>query len=203
MRVGVKTLICSPGKRGLLGGSVALNRRAQLDRFLAGTETRAFVRARYALQHEQDALDAVQEAMYKLVRRYRRRPAEQWPGLFYRILENQIKDMQRHRTVRQKVLGWLPGYATDDEDTDPMARVADAAAVDPQQAAQSSAAIMALEAALQTLPRRQQQAFLLRAMQQLSVHDTALAMGVSPGSVKTHYSRALTKLREQLGEHWS
>lgn len=149
-----------------------------------------------------DALDAVQEAMLKLARRYADRPPEQWPGLFYRILENQITDMQRHRTVRQRVLGWLPGFAGAAAEADPVAHAPDPAAVEPSRALAAGNAMDALGAAVATLPDRQRQAFLLRALEQLSVEDTAAAMGVTTGSVKTHYARALAKLRAHLGEHW-
>ena len=79
-----------------------------LNGFLAGVERRAYRMAQIALRHEQDALDAVQDAMLQLARRYARRPSEEWRPLFYRILENRIRDLQRRRTVRGRVLAFLP-----------------------------------------------------------------------------------------------
>ena len=62
-------------------------------------------------------------------------------------------------------------------------------------------AMEALEQALQTLPARQREAFTLRNFQGLDVAQTAVAMSCTEGSVKTHYSRAVHRLREVLAEH--
>src|SRR6185312_7841180 len=50
------------------------------------------------------------------VRAYSDRPAEEWKPLFYRILENRIRDMQRRRTVRNRVMSWLPFRSEAEED---------------------------------------------------------------------------------------
>ena len=183
-----------------LSDSSSNARNSALSQFLAGVEVRAFKIAQAALRHEDDALDAVQDAMLQLARAYSARPAEEWKPLFYRILENRIRDMQRRRTVRNRVMSWLPFRGDPDEgEPDP---IAEAASDDPLpvRRLEIDEAMSALEKALGALPRRQRQAFLLRTLEGLDVAQTAQAMGCSEGSVKTHYFRALQTLRAQLGE---
>jgi len=180
----------------------AQTRSRALNQFLAGVELKAFKIAQAALRHEDDALDAVQDAMLQLARAYADRPAQEWKPLFYRILENRIRDMQRRRTVRGRVIAWLPFRGDEDEEEpDPIAQ---APSPDPQppRRLELDQAVAALEKALGELPRRQQQAFLLRTLEGLDVAQTAVAMGCSQGSVKTHYFRALQALRAQLGEFY-
>ena len=171
-----------------------------LESFLAEVERKGFRMAQIALRHEADALDVVQDAMMQLAHRYSTRPPEEWRPLFYRILENRIRDVQRRRMVRQRVMSFMPWRADDeDEAPDPIEQAADQG---PTPAAQieSDQMMQALEQALTELPARQRQAFLLRNVEGLDVADTAAAMKCSQGSVKTHYFRALQALRLKLGD---
>jgi RNA polymerase sigma-70 factor (ECF subfamily) len=180
----------------------AKTRSRALNQFLAGVELKAFKIAQMALRHEDDALDAVQDAMLQLARAYADRPASEWKPLFYRILENRIRDMQRRRTVRGRVIAWLPFRGEEDEDEpDPIAQ-APSPEPQPVRRLELDEAVGALQKALEELPRRQQQAFLLRTLEGLDVAATAAAMGCSEGSVKTHYFRAVQSLRAQLGDFY-
>jgi RNA polymerase sigma-70 factor (ECF subfamily) len=172
-----------------------------LEAFLVGVERRAFRIAQIALSHEADALDVVQDAMLQLSARYAARPAEEWKPLFYRILQNRIRDVQRRRSVRNRVLAMMP-WRPDDEDAemDPIALAADEASPSPPAQLEGDEIMRALEQALQALPQRQREAFLLRNFEGLDVAETATAMKCSQGSVKTHYFRALQALRAKLGE---
>jgi len=180
----------------------AKTRSRALNQFLAGVELKAFKIAQMALRHEDDALDAVQDAMLQLARAYADRPASEWKPLFYRILENRIRDMQRRRTVRGRVIAWLPFRGEEDEDEpDPISQ-APSPEPQPVRRLELDEAVGALQKALEELPRRQQQAFMLRTLEGLDVAATAAAMGCSEGSVKTHYFRAVKALRAQLGDFY-
>ena len=56
----------------------------------------------------------------------------------------------------------------------------------------------AIEEAVQGLPERQREAFMLRYWEELDVSETARVMGCSEGSVKTHCSRATHALAKIL-----
>ncbi|OGI52268.1 MAG: RNA polymerase sigma factor [Candidatus Muproteobacteria bacterium RIFCSPHIGHO2_12_FULL_60_33] len=171
-----------------------------LDRFLAGVERRAFVMARLATGNADDAHDIVQDAMLTLVSRYASRGEQEWGPLFHTILQSRIIDWHRRSKVRNRLRVWFGKRDEDDED-DPLQNIVDGRSPDPPAQLKDKQAMAALEAAIHKLPPRQQQAFLLRAWEGLDVAQTAHAMKCSEGSVKTHYSRAVHTLREQLEDH--
>ena len=170
-----------------------------MNDFLSGVERRAFHMAEIATGNPDDALDLVQEAMMTLVKNYSHKTPQDWGPLFHRILQSRIRDWYRRSTVRNKLLDWL-GLA--DKDDDPIQSAVDHHGKTPEDMKTNSDAGAALDLALQQLPLRQQQAFLLRNWEGLNVKQTADAMACSEGSVKTHYSRAVHRLREMLEDHY-
>ena len=180
--------------------ATALDTERQLNRFFAEVERRALRIAEIAVRDRDEALDLVQDAMIKLARNYVSRPSEEWTPLFYRILQNGIRDWHRRQSVRKRVMVWFGRKP--DNDYDPIAEAPDANERTPDERLENAQAMDALEHAVGRLPTRQREAFMLRTFEGLDVAGTAVAMGVSEGSVKTHYSRAVHSLREKLGDHW-
>jgi RNA polymerase sigma-70 factor (ECF subfamily) len=171
-----------------------------LDRFLAGVERRAFLTARFALGNADDALDVVQDSMLQLVRSYANRGEQEWGPLFHTILQSRISDWRRRAKVRNRLRVWFGGKEQDD-DSDPLQNMIDNRSPDPPGQLRDKQAMAVLETAIHKLPPRQQQAFMLRVWEGLDIAQTARAMRCSEGSVKTHYSRAVHALREQLEDH--
>jgi RNA polymerase sigma-70 factor, ECF subfamily len=168
-----------------------------LDRFLKTVQNRAFITARLATSNADEALDLVQDAMLKLVKKYADKPAEQWPALFQSILQNLIKDWYRRQKVRRILHWWEQHDETEEElPVDHGLQPSDTPAKNHETFQMNDS----IYKALQNLPMRQQQAFLLRAWWEHSTEQTAAIMGCSQGSVKSHYSRATKALESQLQE---
>lgn len=192
--------VSSPSEQST--GAQTLQIERQLNRFFAEVERRALRIAEIAVRDRDEALDLVQDAMIKLARNYLSRPENEWTPLFYRILQNGIRDWHRRQKVRNRVMVWFGRGRRDDTDYDAIAEAPDPAGRSPDEELANQQAMGALERAVAALPTRQREAFMLRTFEGLDVAGTATAMGVSEGSVKTHYSRAVHSLRETLGEHW-
>ena len=182
-------------------GARALQKEQRLNRFLAEVERRALRIAEIAVRDRDEALDLVQDAMIKLVRHYADRSDEEWTPLFYRILQNGVRDWHRRQAVRNRVMVWFRRKPEEDNDYDAIAAAPDPIGRAPDAELSNSEAMDSLEVAVRELPARQREAFMLRTFEGLDVADTATAMGCSQGSVKTHYSRAVHALRERLEEH--
>lgn len=157
--------------------------------------------AQLATGNRDDALEIVQDAMFKLAEKYANKPETEWDPLFKSILQSRINDWYRRSSVRNRFRVWL-GMEQDDNAVDSFQAVNDRQAATPEDLLQSSRRIDRLEEALGRLSFRQRQAFLLRNWEGLDVRQTARAMSCSEGTVKTHYSRAVHLLREQLEDHW-
>jgi len=182
-------------------GTRALQKERQLNRFLAEVERRALRIAEISVRDRDEALDLVQDAMIKLVRNYADRARGEWTPLFYRILQNGVRDWHRRQAVRNRVMVWFGRKPAEDNDYDAIAAAPDPNGRSPDEELENSEAMQSLETAVHQLPARQREAFMLRTFEGLDVAGTAVAMGCSEGSVKTHYSRAVHTLRERLEEH--
>lgn len=179
------------------GGLLDISR--ELDIFLASVEKKAYCHAEFATKQPEEALDIVQETMLAFASRYADKPKDDWPALFHRILQNQIRDWYRRSVVRSKWRSWFGGDA--DEHQHQLQNQPAKASVEPLKQLAASNIGEGLVAALKQLPDRQQQAFLLRVWEGFSVKETAEAMSCSDGSVKTHLSRATARMKNLLEDY--
>ena len=136
-------------------GTRALQREQQLNRFLAEVERRALRIAEIGVRDRDEALDLVQDAMIKLARKYGDRDSDEWPPLFYRILQNGIRDWHRRQAVRNRVMVWFGRSSQDAEEYDLVAAAPDPIGRTPDEELANDEAMGSLEQAVRALPARQ------------------------------------------------
>jgi len=176
----------------------------ELSEFLKSAERRAFKRTAYAVRDDDAALDIVQDAMIRLAEKYGERPAAELPLVFTRILSNATLDWFRRQKVRHGALVNFSELeaAAESDDFDLLETLESAdevlSAMNPADSLSGRQSLETIDAAVAALPARQREAFLLRYWEELDVAETALIMGCSQGSVKTHCSRAIHALAQAL-----
>lgn len=175
-----------------------------INTFLQSVERRAYSMAYMATHNRDDALDIVQDSMFKLVEKYAKRPEVEWGPLFTRILQSKIRDWYRRNKVKRHIFSWFGNSgseSTEENAKDLVEQYPAPNQYNPNSAVESEQALENLHQAITELPLRQKQVFMLRSIEQLNVSETAKAIGISEGSVKTHYSRAVRCLQQKMQDH--
>jgi RNA polymerase sigma-70 factor, ECF subfamily len=174
----------------------------ELSDFLRDVERRAYKQTVYAVRDDHAALDIVQDAMLKLAEKYADNPVTEYPMLFQRILQNTMRDYWRRQKVRNLWTSLLSSFGAGkdgEEDHDPLDTIdVEDESSNPMVQLERSQTIKIIEKAIEKLPARQREAFILRYWEDMDVAETAEMMGCSEGSVKTHCSRAVHTLATLL-----
>ena len=136
--------------------------------------------ARLTLNDDSEAHDVVQEVFFrafKALSSFRKDASEKtWLAS---IARNYIFDLLRKKkNTKQFLSSYTPPYLTDEQ--------------------QDITDVMAVEDAVSKLKKTYRQVFVLRHVEDLSIAETARALGWTEGKVRVTDMRALSKLREQL-----
>jgi RNA polymerase sigma-70 factor (ECF subfamily) len=167
-------------------------------------ERRVYAAALAILRNEADAEDVAQEAILKAFKHIRQFRAEaRFSTWLIQIAVNEA----RMRRRKQQAVVMEPMVNEKDEDGLYTPRdFADWREI-PSEALERAEIRQKLAEALNSLGQKYREVFILRDMQQLSIEDTAKALGISVPSVKTRLLRARLMLRDLLapglGGGWS
>lgn len=139
----------------------------------------------------EEAEDVVQDVFLKAHEAARfGQPPMDWGAWLTRVAVNACHD-------RRRAGGWMRFrfWSTPVEDTTLAAEM-----LGPGDAALGTETRRRIWEAFRALPRRQQQVFALRYVEEQSTQEVATALGLNTGSVKRHLYRAIRQLRRALGE---
>jgi RNA polymerase sigma-70 factor, ECF subfamily len=167
-------------------------------------ERRVYAATLAILGNEADAEDAAQEAVLKAFKHIRQFRAEaRFSTWLIQIAVNEA----RMRRRKQRAVVMEPMVDQRDEEGHYTPRdFADWREI-PSETLERAEVRQKLAEALSSLGQKYREVFILRDMQQLSIEDTAKALGISVPSVKTRLLRARLMLRDLLapglGGSWS
>ncbi len=167
-------------------------------------ESRVYAAALAILRNEADAEDAAQEAVLKAFKHIRQFRAEARFSTW--LIQIAVNEARMRRRRQQAVVMEAMVDQQDEEGHYTPRDFADWREI-PSETLERAEVRQKLAEALNSLGQKYREVFILRDMQQLSIEDTAKALGISVPSVKTRLLRARLMLRDLLapglGGNWS
>ena len=187
--------------------SLADDERSIVDRIVAGDRTafvllmrrynrRLYRLARAVLRDDAEAEDALQEAYMSAYRSIHQFRGDAALGTWLaRLVHNECLGRIRRRARRENIIPMSAQPLGFDIDSLP-GNVYEP----PDQALGRAEMRVLLERKLDELPEAFRSVFVLRSVEELSVEETALCLGIPEATVRTRHFRAKSLLRESLAQ---
>lgn len=151
---------------------------------------RTFLHARYLLRDHDQAVDATQEVFVRLWQARERLEATGSLGAWLaRAVRNLVANTRRSRRVHLRWASWLGGQEAKRPRT-------------PLQEVETEEISAAIRTALDRLPPRRREVFVLFYLRGLSYREISEVMEIRPQSVANYLQAALTDLRASLKAHF-
>ena len=177
-----------------LARRIAAGEPAAFETLMRRHNRTLFRTARAILRDDAEAEDALQEAYLQAYRGIGGfRGEARLSTWLARIVANEALMRLRKRARRAEIVPLQPGVPETDIDN-----VADNMDQTPERSAQRVEMRRLLEAEIDSLPDDYRVVFVLRAVEELSVEDTAEALRIPQATVRTRLFRARSLLREGL-----
>lgn len=161
---------------------------ADCERLHEAYESRIVGLCRLLLHDPDEAHDVAQEVFLRAFEQLRRCQAPNvWEAWLVRVAVNACRDRQRSGWWKR----WSRNVQIEDLEIRSVARSGEDEASGREQYAR-------IWRQLSKLKSKQREIFVLRCVEGWSTSETAQALGISPGSVKTHLFRAIRHLRSAL-----
>ena len=133
-----------------------------------------------------DAADGVQEAFKRLIGHNGRTEPRSPDAYLFRIAKNLVTDMLRRQVVLSRYI----------EPVEPEEQAASCPSADAALDTEKQREL--IRDAISDLPPRCREVFVLHQLKNLTYHQTAERLNISPNTVKNHYVKALLRLRKVL-----
>lgn len=181
-----------------LSARIAQGDMHALERLMRLHNRTMFRTARAILRDDAEAEDAVQEAYLQAYRSIGSfRGDARLSTWLVRIVVNEAL-ARRRKNVRRAAIVPIRGGSV--EEREPDAEVAVRAEDGPESQAQRSELRRLLEEKVDALPEAFRAVFMLRALEELPVDETAAVLGIPQATVRTRFFRARSLLRESLSQ---
>ena len=176
---------------------IAAGDRDELQRLMRRYNQLLYRTARSILRDDVEAEDAVQEAYFLAYQSMSRfRGGAKLSTWLVRIVANEAIGRLRKRSRRAELIH-MRGTAEPMKE-DPELNVTDTSPEQPEDAAIRAEARRLLEAKIDQLPDAFRTVFVLRAVEEMTVEETGVCLGIPTATVRTRYFRAKGLLRESL-----
>lgn len=166
----------------------------RFDSFLAQQYAGLVTFLRRRTVSEQDAEDAAQESMARLLRYRESEPVSAWKPLLFRIATNVANDQLRQAQT-QRYRAHVPLEEQD------LAAVGEGGEPTPEQRLADRRQLELVLAAIRNLPEKCRHVFLLSRFHGLSNHAIALRCGISVRMVEKQITKALAACRDRVRDY--